>query len=269
MVWPFRRRSNEMSEFRLNARRCDAITTPIWQSEETAIIICDMWDDHWCKCAARRCSNLAPRVNEFAQIVRACGGLVVHAPSDTMLFYSGLPQRERAKRIASVTPPIPIHMRGIDPAHEPELPIDDSDGGCDDVPASRLGQCVPWKRQHPAITIADQDFISDAGEEIYGIFMRRGIKNIFMTGVHTNMCVLARSFGVRQMVMLGLSVVIVRDLTDSLYNPSMPPRVSHDRGTELIVEHIEKYWCPSVSSADVTSAIVSSDRPVAGRVPRA
>ncbi len=28
----------------------------------------------------------------------------------------------------------------------------------------------------------------------------------------------------------------------------MPPKVSHVRGTELVVEHIEKYWCPTVTS---------------------
>jgi hypothetical protein len=212
-----------------------------------------MWDDHWCKRAAQRCSELAPRVNDFAQVVRARGGLAVHAPSDTMAFYSGLHQRERVKGIPPIIPPVPIKMRAIDRSRESELPIDDSDGGCDDNPPSHLGRCVPWKRQHPAIAIAHQDVISDDGEEIYRIFIRNRIKNIFMTGVHTNKCILARSFGVRQMVMLGLSVILVRDLTDSLYNPSMPPGVSHDRGTELVVEHIERYWCPSIRSGDVTS----------------
>ena len=33
-----------------------------------------------------------------------------------------------------------------------------------------------------------------------------------------------------QMVVLGLSVILVRDLTDCLYNPAMPPGVSHDAG---------------------------------------
>ena len=45
-----------------------------------------------------------------------------------------------------------------------------------------------------------------------------------------------------------MNVILVRDLTDSLYNPSMPPFVSHDRGTELVIGHIEKYWCPSIHS---------------------
>ena len=65
-------------------------------------------------------------------------------------------------------------------------------------------------------------------------------------GVHTNYCVLARSFGIRQMVRLGRSVVLARDLTDALYDPRQPPYVSHARGTEMVVEHIERYWCPSI-----------------------
>jgi hypothetical protein len=73
-----------------------------------------------------------------------------------------------------------------------------------------------------------------------------------MAGIHTNKCVLARPFGIRQMVMLGMNVVLVRDLTDSLYNPSMPPRVSHEQGTLLVIEHIEKYWCPSIVGENVT-----------------
>jgi len=239
--------------FRLNTRRGKVIAPVVWEPKRTAVIICDMWDDHWCKRAAQRCSELAPRVNAFAQVVRAHGGLVVHAPSDTMQFYSGLQQRERAKGVSIVTPPIPVKAPEVDLFGEPELPIDDSDGGCDDIPPSHLGHGIPWTRQHPAITIARQDIVSDVGEEIYSTFIHGGIKNVFMTGVHTNKCILTRSFGVRQMVMLGLSVILVRDLTDSLYNPAMPPGVSHDRGTELVVEHIEKYWCPSISTADVIS----------------
>ena len=70
-------------------------------------------------------------------------------------------------------------------------------------------------------------------------------------GVHTNMSVLGRSFGIRQMVRWGLSVALVRDLTDTMYNPAMPPYVSHDEGTRLVVEYIEKFWCPTILSSDL------------------
>ena len=198
--------------------------------------------------------SLAPRVNNFAQIARARGALIIHAPSDTMRFYRGTAQRKRARRAPVVTPPTPIKMRFTDPGREPQLPIVDSEGGCDDKPRSNPNPPFPWKCQHPAIVIAEQDIISDDGAEIYNILVQNGIRNVFMTGVHVNKCLLARPFGIRQLVILGINVLLVRDLTDSLYNPAMPPWVSHDRGTELVVDHIEKYWCPSISDQDLISA---------------
>jgi len=38
--------------------------------------------------------------------------------------------------------------------------------------------------------------------------------------------------------------------TSALYDPRDRPFVSHARGTELVVEHIEQHWCPSVLAAD-------------------
>src|SRR5947209_5940997 len=35
-----------------------------WQPKKTALIICDMWDDHWCKSAARRVDEMAGPLNE-------------------------------------------------------------------------------------------------------------------------------------------------------------------------------------------------------------
>ncbi len=254
MAWSARESHGraEGTLLRLNARYGKMTASLIWNPTATAVIICDMWDDHWCKSAARRCALLAPRVNDFAQAVRRLGALVVHAPSDTMAFYEEASQRARARDAPLVRPPVPIKMRHTDVAREPNLPIDDSDGGCDDRPACT--SYVPWKQQHPGIVIAEQDIISDSGVEIYNVFVRGNIKNIFITGVHANKCILARSFGIRQMVILGMNVILVRDLTDSLYNPSMPPFVSHDQGTELVIEHIEKYWCPSIHSGDITSS---------------
>src|SRR6266576_1717351 len=35
-----------------------------WEPKRTALIICDMWDDHWCQSAARRVGEMAPPLNE-------------------------------------------------------------------------------------------------------------------------------------------------------------------------------------------------------------
>ena len=50
---------------------------------------------------------------------------------------------------------------------------------------------------------------------------------------------------------LGKHVALVRDLTDTMYNPRSAPFVSHRKGTELVIEHVEKFWCPTVLSSDV------------------
>ena len=34
-----------------------------WNPSQTAIIICDMWNQHWCKGATRRVGELAPAMN--------------------------------------------------------------------------------------------------------------------------------------------------------------------------------------------------------------
>ena len=47
-----------------------------------------------------------------------------------------------------------------------------------------------------------------------------------------------------------------------MYDPSQPPFVSHTRGTQLVIEHIEKYWCPSIASDDLRQVIPGSDDPV-------
>ena len=71
-------------------------------------------------------------------------------------------------------------------------------------------------------------------------------------GVHTNMCVLDRPFAIRRMLALGKNVLLMRDMTDTTYNPHMRPFVRHFRGTELVVEHIERYLCPTITSTDLT-----------------
>lgn len=212
---------------------------------ETAIVLCDLWDKHWCRGATARCDAIAARVDTVVRAARAKGVLIVHAPSDCMDFYAGTPQRLRAQLAPGAEPPRPLDLT------DPPLPIDDSDGGCDtDDPMYSA-----WTRQNPRIAIGEFDAVSDDGREIYNLFRRRGIKNVLVAGVHTNMCVLNRSFAIKQMTKWGFRCVLIRDLTDAMYDPKDPPRVSHDEGTELVIRHIEKYWAPTTTAAGLMKAI--------------
>lgn len=231
-----------------------------WQASETAIVVCDMWDRHWCAGASRRVGIMAPRMNEVLDAARQRGVFIVHAPSDTITFYEGTLPRRRLQEAPAAQPPVAIPgWCRLDPAAEGPLPIDDADGGCDCWPT--CPNYKAWSRQHPALDVAQEDGVSDNGAEIYNYLQQQGIRNVVLMGVHTNMCVLGRSFGIRQMTKLGFNVVLARDLTDTMYNPRSRPYVSHARGTELVVEHVERHWCPTISSVDLRSVETGSDGP--------
>src|SRR5439155_10075539 len=135
----------------------------------------------------------------------------------------------------------------LDPAKEGALPIDDSDNGCVEGPPPKDARV--WTHEIDTLQIKDGDAITDSAEGFY-LMKQRGIENVIVMGVHTNMCVLGRPFSIRQMVYQGQNVVLMRDMTDTMYNSRMAPFVNHCTGTDLVVEHIEKNWCPTITSVD-------------------
>ena len=230
--------------------RWHTLTQPAnWDAKKTAVVICDMWDKHWCQMATQRVGQMAPRMNEFVKEARKRGSLIIHCPSETMEFYKDTPQRKLAQAAPVATPKIELQRWcRIDLAKEAPLPIDDTDGGCDTVPPDPNFKA--WSRQIATIEVQDGDAVTDSAEAYY-LMRQRGIENVIVMGVHTTMCVLGRPFSIRQLVQQGLNVVLCRDLTDTMYNPKKQPFGSHFTGTDLVVEHIEKYWCPTITSGDL------------------
>lgn len=241
-----------------------------WEVAQTAVIIIDMWDTHGCAMSAQRVAAMAPRMNQVVDAARSRGVMIIHAPSDTMRFYEKRPERLRMQRAPMIPPPFRIGEIRADQDESRIFPIA---GGCDDPvmmkftgtgPATTRGP-YPWEREHDAIHITGYDGISDSGQEIYNFCKQEGITNIALMGVHTNICILNRPFGVRSLRRLGFNVVVARDLTDAMYDPRQRPFVSHARGTDLVVEHIETHWCPSILGEDLTCVIPGTDGPVSGK----
>lgn len=216
------------------------------QPAETAVLICDVWDRHWCRGAVERLEAMLDRMAAAVSAAREAGALVVHAPSDTMAAHAGSAARARAQAAPAVEPPPDL------PHADPPLPVDSSDGGCDTEGNAAGPDRRVWTRQHPRLPIDEgRDAVSDSGREIYSLLRSRGISHVLLMGVHTNMCILNRSFAIKQMVRWGVDVMLCRDLTDAMYNPALAPYVSHADGTRLVVEYIEKFWCPTFESADL------------------
>lgn len=252
----FRTERNAKGEVQVRRLRCDP--------RKSAIIVCDMWDDHTCKGAAARVAEMAPAMNRTLQAARAKGVLIIHAPSGVTGFYQDTPQRRRALEAPRAVAPVDLKWNYWNTEREGEPLAEILDGGCacrEPCPGFvvdergfrqwKKGGRLPWTRQIAGIEIASPDAISDRGQEIYNLLQARGIENVILMGVHTNICVSGRPFGLRQMVYLGKNVVLCRDLTDALFQ-SKTPGLDQFRGTALIVEHIERHLCPTITSVSFT-----------------
>ena len=210
---------------------------------KAAILLCDVWDNHPFRGAVERLEAMVPRMNTVVEAARTKGASIIHAPSDTMEFYADSPARIRAQSIPQVEPPADLEHE------DPPLPFDAIKNGSD---TGETDTTSNWTRQHPGIEIDEEcDVITDNGKEVYSFLKHRGIEWLLIMGVHTTMCILHRSFAIKQMVRWGIEVALIRDLTDAIYNPTIPPYVSHDEGTQLAIAFIEKFWCPSVESEDL------------------
>lgn len=241
-----------------------------WKAAKTAVIVCDVWDKHHCLKAVRRLEEFAPRLNDVLKEARRRGATIIHSPSDCMPAYADHPSRKRAMSVPrdkAMPADVEFWCSRIPAEEQAAYPIDQSDGGEDDDPAEHvkwaaeltaLGRNpgMPWKSQSPIIEIdAQHDFISDKGDEVWNILQSQGIENVILTGVHTNMCVLGRPFGLRQMVRNGKNVVLMRDMTDCMYNPKRWPFVDHFTGNDLIISHVERYVCPTITSSQILGGI--------------
>ena len=205
-----------------------------------AVLVCDVWDRHWSTGASLRVEQLAPRIDTFCSQMREAGALIVHAPSGTIGSYSANAARAR---IAGYGPSAAPRAMALPPS-----PVSCEDGGSDTVDQLAPNTAV-WTRQHAAIHIdEDRDVITDDGSELAAYLTEQRRSIVLMTGVHTNLCVLRRSFGLVALIGHGFSPVLVADLTDAMYDPADPPYVDHDAGTDLVVRYIEAFVAPSTRS---------------------
>lgn len=220
-----------------------------WNPAKTAVVVIDMWDTHSCQSAARRVAEMAPHANRTISAARDKGALIIHAPSDCMDFYKDAPQRKRAVAAPLAEASVKFQWNYFNPDREGPLAEKLEKGGCScDSPEPCGPKGIVWKRQIETINVHGSDAITANGQEVYNLLQARGIDNVIIIGVHTNRCVLGRPFGIRQMVSLKKNVVLCRDLTDSFHRDPG----HHFEGLDQIVSHVEKYWCPTITSESLT-----------------
>ncbi|MDF1503813.1 isochorismatase family protein [Roseisolibacter sp. H3M3-2] len=213
-----------------------------------AVVVCDMWDATHCVQAQARAGSLAPRIDALLRALRGRGALVIHAPADCMPFYEGTEARRRAREAPFAAAPRAFAWNWWEDDERAALPASLTDpGGCScDAPApcGDGSAPAPWTRQTPRIHVDDaRDAVTDDGQETWNLLAERGIADVALVGVHANVCVLSRWYGIRQLVYGGLRPVLCGDLTDAFHRD---PR-GHAWGNAALLAHVARRWCPVVT----------------------
>ena len=213
--------------------------------DQTALLICDVFNNHWCKSQTKIYDAIAQRIGRVVTEFHQKGMLVVHCPSECMDVAASQFQR----MLEYFQYPLPEHKKDV-PAPDPPIT---SKFQCMCTPFCEMQ--FTWSREHPCIPLAEQDIICDQGAPICSYLQKHGITTLFYAGFSLNMCMLHRTFGIPQMLRWGMDCVFIRDLTEVFYNPKDPPCVTHETALEMMIQYVERTYCPSVTSEELLRAL--------------
>lgn len=228
----------------LSMRRLDDVVTVSAPIDNIALLVCDVYDSHWCKSTNERYERTRKRIAEFVDIFHDMGGVVIHSPNNCVdTFYANYPQRKKM-RLGSMP-----RFRKITEGKQP-IPTDGING-CDDVPSCYNPSVSEGKQQYPGINIAENDCITARALELIDYIDSNNIYYVLYSGFALNLCMLNNEIGIRRMMHWGVNCLFFRDLTDVFYSPKQPPHVSVEKALDLMVKYVENYWCASVSAHEI------------------
>jgi hypothetical protein len=152
------------------------------------VVVVDIWNWHWCKTAAARVNSFVPRMNGCLDILRAEGATIFVCPTDVVDAYVGLPQRERALDVELLPLPEPQSFACPDPPNGP---------GC-----ACLQRCrgnYGWNKMNPHFVLGEDDLMPNSRAALYTLAKQRDITHLLYMGVHTQVCLLGKDVGLRNM----------------------------------------------------------------------
>lgn len=200
------------------------------------IVVVDVWNYHWCKTATMRVDALVPRINGALDAARSLGMTVMLCPSDVVEAYVGWPQRETI---------LAMPKHALPPLSKIECPSPPDGGGC----ACGRERCVGnygWDAMHPALRIAGGDLMPDTLEEVWTLCKDRNLTHLIYVGVHTQVCLLGKPMGLRNLKAAGMQCILARDVTDA--HPGYDPEKNFtpDGHTADVVLHFERHLAPTI-----------------------
>jgi nicotinamidase-related amidase len=218
---------------------------------QTAIIVVDMWNYHWCITASERASAMVPRMNAVLSAARRLGMTVVFNPSDVVTAYSGYPQYERAIAVEL--------LKILDRRKDLSVKFTAQSGVCMCGPGLPCRENYGWDGMNPDLAIGENDLISSSSEEIYSLLAGHGVKNIIYMGVHTNICVFGKPGSISKMWKMGFNCLLASDLNDAFTHYDPATGYTPDAGTSETDGNLIKAGIPCI---DMGKELLKANIPV-------
>jgi putative membrane-bound dehydrogenase-like protein len=244
------------------------------KGSELAIIVMDMWDNHWDPNWVSHAGARAEPMNRFLHRARAKGAVVIHSPTNLISGYGGPVYQHTKQRVAAAKTPKSTAPRdnGFMPKPTDPVPwgknrvVSGKAHGMDGKPASApnllSNQCI-------GIDIEADDYITGEWgtlQEAWNIAQKHETKYILYVGGATNMCLIAKPIGLRHMKARGIETILVRDLAIAWSDPfhwhrrneKLPEDWSYRplKADAFVADWVEREMSPAV-----TSEIVSGPTP--------
>ena len=207
---------------------------------KVGVVVVDMWNWHWCKTSTARVAALVPRMKKVLGAAHAMGMTIFWCPSDVADNYVGTPQHEAAFNADRV--PLP-------PLAELNCPPAPDGGGCTCGP-ERCQVNYGWDGMHPDLEMFEGDFMPNDLETLYSLCRQRGLTHLIYMGVHTQVCLLGKSIGLRNMTRAGFTCILARDLTDAHGKYDPVTGYTPDRMTAEVVAHFERHLASTINFGD-------------------
>ena len=194
----------------------------------------------------------------MSSVSRVMGVQIIHSPTEPAMgpYYQHPAYKYMATFPARAVPPALPHP-------EYPMPLNVDDGGAHGAVIEVGTQATGYAQIEGLDIVFEEDGVKDGicepFEPVWNLMQAKGIKNVIITGCATNMCVMVKPLGIKNWVERGVNVVVVRDLTRPMYSPASPPYVNLDVATRMMIDYLEKFWCPTVASEDILKS--ASTRP--------
>ena len=185
---------------------------------KTAVVVIDMWDQHWCPTYTERVGE--PRAADEPDARRRPASWACRSCSRRPTWSASTgthPQRKAMQAVPAAAGAGEIGLHRPAAAAHRLLRVR--------ARAALQGRQASGPGSTPALQIAEGDLIGDCnnGRELLNLCAARQIDTLLYMGVASNMCVQYRSMGMRNMKDHGLRVLVVADLVEAITRTGSTP----------------------------------------------